>query len=673
MVQKITAHHLQRQACLYIRQSTLQQVLQNCESTARQYALRERAIGLGWLEEQIVTIDQDLGQSGASAIDRAGFQQLVAEVGLGNVGLVMGLEVSRLARSSRDWHQLLEICALTQTLILDEDGLYDPVIFNDRLLLGLKGTMSEAELYVLRARLQGGILNKAKRGALKLHLPIGLRYTETEQVVLDPHQQVQETIFFLFRTFQQAGSASAVVRIFREQRVAFPRRVRSGPHQGELVWGEIRHDDVLRILHNPRYAGAYVFGRTQTRKGVDGKIHINDLSQEEWQVVIRDAHAGYISWEEYEANLAQLKANSQAYTPPRLNPPREGPALVQGLVICGCCGNRMTVRYHLRYGRRVDPDYVCQQREIQQGEVPCQRIPGRHVDQALSDYLLEAITPEMVAATLAIQDELVARAAETARLRRLQVDRAQYEADLAQRRYLQVDPDNRLVASVLEAQWNEKLRELATARECALQQQQQDEKQFSQAERNLLQQTPNLFRQVWCNPTLSHRDRKRIIRFIITDVTLFKDNEIRAAVRFKGGATHTLHVPLPRPFAQSRTTVPETIATIDRLLNDYTDAEIAVQLNQRDIKTLEGLSFTPTHVYQLRRKHQLKSRFVRLREAGWKTADEVAEKLGVTRQTVWRWYHGDLIKGARYNDSNWCLFKMPETRPVEPKRPRHSK
>jgi hypothetical protein len=406
---------------------------------------------------------------------------------------------------------------------------------------------------------------------------------------------------------------------------------------------------------------------------VDGKIHINDLSQEEWQVVIRDAHVGYISWEEYEANLAQLKANSQAYTPPRLNPPREGPALVQGLVICGHCGNRMTVRYHLRYGRRVDPDYVCQQREIQQGEVPCQRIPGRHVDQALSDYLLEAITPEMVAVTLAIQDELVARAAETARLRQLQVDRAQYEADLAQRRYLQVDPDNRLVASVLEAQWNEKLRELAAARECALQQQQQDEKQFSQAERNLLQQTPDLFRQVWYNPTLSHRDRKRIIRFIITDVTLFKDNEIRAAVRFKGGATHTLHVPLPRPFAQSRTTVPETIATIDQLLNDYTDAEIAVHLNQRGIKTLEGLSFTATHVYQLRRKHQLKSRFVRLREAGWKTADEVTEKFGVARQTVWRWYHGDLIEGARYNDSNWCLFMMPETRPVEPKRPRHSK
>jgi hypothetical protein len=430
---------------------------------------------------------------------------------------------------------------------------------------------------------------------------------------------------------------------------------------------------VLRILHNPRYAGTYVFGRTQTRKGVDGKIHINDLSQEEWQVVIRDAHAGYISWEEYEANLAQLKANSQAYTPPRLNPPREGPALAQGLVICGHCGSRMTVRYHLRYGRRVDPDYVCQQRGIQKGEAPCQRIPGRNMDEALSDYLLETITPEMVAVTLVIQDELVARRAETARLRQLQVDRAQYEADLAQRRYLQVDPDNRLVASVLEAQWNEKLRELTTARESAVQQQQQDEKQFRQVERDMLQRTPELFRQVWGNPNLTHRDRKRIVRLIITDVTLFKDTEIRAAIRFKGGTTHTLHVPLPRPFALSRTTVPETIETIDQLLNDYTDSEIAVQLNQRNIKTLEGLPFTATHVYQLRRKHQLKSRLSRLREAGWKTADEVAKKYGVTQQTVWRWYHHDLIKGARYNDSNWCLFVMPEVRPMEPKRPRCSK
>jgi DNA invertase Pin-like site-specific DNA recombinase len=270
----ITASHLQRLACLYIRQSTLQQVFAHTESTARQYALRDRALALGWPPEQIVIIDQDLGQSAASAADRVGFQRLVADVGLGKVGLVLGLEVSRLARSSSDWHHLLEICALTDTLILDEDGLYNPALFNDRLLLGLKGTMSEAELFMLRARLQGSILNKARRGALKLYLPIGFAYTDDDHIVLDPDRQVQETIRFLFRTFQRTGSAFATVRVFRADQVPFPRRVRSGPRLGELVWGDIRHDDVLRLLHNPCYAGAYVFGRTRTFRTVDGKVHV---------------------------------------------------------------------------------------------------------------------------------------------------------------------------------------------------------------------------------------------------------------------------------------------------------------------------------------------------------------------------------------------------------------
>src|SRR5262245_55343477 len=284
VTQPIDAQHLQRLACLYVRQSTLQQVFENTESTARQYALRDRALALGWPPERIVVIDQDLGHSGASAADRAGFQRLVADVGLGKVGLVLGLEVSRLARSSSDWHRLLEICALTRTLILDEDGLYDPATFNDRLLLGLKGTMSEAELYVLRARLQGGILHKARRAALKLHLPVGFCYAEDDRIVLDPDRQVQDTLRLLFRTFQRTGSASATVRAFHQAQVPFPRRVRSGPHQGELVWGELQHHNVLRILHNPRYAGAFVFGRTCTSKTMDGKIHIATLPRDEWQV-----------------------------------------------------------------------------------------------------------------------------------------------------------------------------------------------------------------------------------------------------------------------------------------------------------------------------------------------------------------------------------------------------
>ena len=457
-VQQITPRHLQRLACLYVRQSTLHQVFANTESTARQYALRERALALGWPAERILVIDQDLGHSGASAADRVGFQRLVAEVGLGKVGLVLGLEVSRLARSSSDWHHLLEICALTGTLILDEDGLYDPATFNDRLLLGLKGTMSEAELYVLRARLQGGILNKARRAALKLHLPIGFRYAEDDRIILDPDRQVQETIRFLFHTFRRTGSASATVRAFRDGQVCLPRRVRSGPHQGELVWGAIRHDDVLRLLHNPCYAGAFVFGKTRTTKTADGKVHIATLPRAEWQVVIRDAHVRYITWEEFEGHLAQLAANSQAYAPQRLSPPREGPALLQGLVVCGRCGERMTVRYHQRGGQRIVPDYLCQRDGIAQGTAPCQRIPGRDLDAAVGHLLVAVMTPEAIAVTLTIHDDLRAQAAEAERLRQQQVVRAQYEAELAQRRYVHVDPENRLVADVLEGEWNAKLR-----------------------------------------------------------------------------------------------------------------------------------------------------------------------------------------------------------------------
>lgn len=668
VTQPIDAQHLQRLACLYVRQSTLQQVFENTESTARQYALRDRALALGWSAERIVVIDQDLGHSGASAADRAGFQRLVADVGLGKVGLVLGLEVSRLARSSSDWHRLLEICALTRTLILDEDGLYDPATFNDRLLLGLKGTMSEAELYVLRARLQGGILNKARRAALKLHLPIGFCYTEDDRIVLDPDQQVRETIEFLFHTFRRTGTASATVRAFRQERLAFPRHVRSGPHQGELVWGELRHDDVLRLLHNPCYAGAFVFGRTRTTKTADGKVHITDVPRDQWQVVVRDAHVGYLTWEEYEAQVTQLAHNSQAYAPARLSPPREGPALLQGLVLCGRCGERMTVRYHQRGGNRIVPDYLCQREGIARGTTPCQRLPGRDVDAAVGELLLEVVTPETIALVLALQDDLVARAADAERLRQQQVAHAQYEADLAQRRYLHVDPENRLVADVLEAEWNAKLRALAAAREAAEQQRQSDQKRVSAAERSAMLDLPRDFAQIWRDPRTPDRERKRIVRLLIEDVTVEKGEQIVAQIRFKGGATRTLIVPLPPPFAQSRLTPAATLAEIDRLLNQDTDAEVAAELNAQGYRTFAGLPFQAMHVSSLRRAHGLKDRFTRLREAGMLTAIELAVRLGVTPQTIWHWYHQHHIEGARYNDRGTCLFRPPAMAP-----PRHGK
>src|SRR5260221_1521976 len=630
MAHQVTAQQLSRLACLYVRQSTLQQVLEHGESTARQYSLRERAVALGWPDDHIIVIDQDLGHSGASMADRLGFQRLVTGVALGLVDLVVGLEVSRLASNSSDWNRLLEICALTNTLILVEDGLYDPATFNDRLLLGLKGTMSEAELYVIRARLQGGIMSKARRGALKLPLPIGLCYPDNQQIVLDPHLQVQATIRAVFATFTQAGSACATVRQFRQQQISFPHRLHGGGHRGELAWGTLQHHDVLRLLHHPGYAGAYVFGRTRTAKTVDGKVHIHEVPREEWLVVRYDSHVGYITWEEYERNQEQLAVNSQAYAPKRFAPPREGPALLQGLILCGRCGERMTVRYHQRGGRRIVPDYVCQRAGIAHAQPHCQRIRGAALDRAVADLVLKMVTPEAIALVLAMQQEVVQRAEEAQRLRHLQVERAQYEVDLAQRRYLRVDPDNRLVAQVLEAEWNAKLRELAEAQEAEAQFRHSDAHPVSQQERRHLGEIPERLAQFWHHPQTSARDRKRAVRLLIEDVTLQTAEQIVAHIRFKGGATQTLSVPFPPPFAQSRLTAPQTLEVMQRLLHDLTDTQTAEQLNALGYRTFTGLPFHATHVAQLRRHHRLTDRCTSLREQGWWAAAEKGTRGPIT-------------------------------------------
>ncbi len=349
--QKITAQHLQRKAFLYVRQSTMRQVIENSESTARQYALRQRAIAFGWPAEQIVVIDTDLGQSGASATDREGFKTLVSEVGMGHAGIVMGLEVSRLARNSSDWHRLLEICALSETLILDEDGLYDPAHFNDRLLLGLKGTMSEAELHVLRARLHGGMLNKARRGELRTALPVGFVYDAAGRVQLDPDRQVQQTLRYFFETFRKMGTVSATVRGLREQNLTFPRRLRAGPRKGELIWGGLTVVRAIGLLRNPRYAGTYAFGRTRQRSRADGKRATIRRRPEEWHALLVGAHDGYLTWTEHEENQRRIAENARAVgVEHRRYPPREGPALLQGMLLCGRCGATMSVRYHSRAG-----------------------------------------------------------------------------------------------------------------------------------------------------------------------------------------------------------------------------------------------------------------------------------------------------------------------------------
>src|SRR5947209_6010874 len=473
--QKVTPQHLKRAALLYVRQSTMRQVFENTESTKRQYGLRDRAVALGWPRDEIVVVDGDLGHTATAAGDREGFERVVTEVGMGRVGMVLGLEVSRLARNSSDWHRLLEICALADTLILDEDGVYDPAHFNDRLLLGLKGTMSEAELHVLRARLQGGIRNKAKRGELFVRPPMGFVYSNGN-LILDPDQQVQQSVRLLFETFRRTASAMATVKYFAEQSLQFPRRVHSGPNKGDVVWAGLEHSRVLCIFYNPRYTHAFVYGRTHTRKTLQSDWVIENVPREEWEVMIRGAHAGYIDCEEYEQNQRRLSDNCQAYCEDRRkNPPREGPALLQGLLICGLCGKRMTVRYHSRRGRLI-PDYVCQRAGIEHGEPICQHIPGAAIDEAAENILVEAVSPITLEVSLAVQQELQSRLDTADRLRQQQVERARYAAELSRRRYLRVDPDNRLVADSLEADWNDKLKLLSEAQEVCERQRTQDRK-----------------------------------------------------------------------------------------------------------------------------------------------------------------------------------------------------
>ncbi len=657
--QKVTPSHLRRDAYLYVRQSTVRQVFENTESTRRQYALRERAVAMGWPIERVIVIDSDLGKSAASSVDREGFQKLVGEVGMGRAGIVLGLEVSRLARNSTDWHRLLEICALTDTLILDEDGVYSPSDFNDRLLLGLKGTMSEAELHVMRARLRGGILNQARRGALQTPLPVGLLYDPTGNVVLDPDGQVQRSFEHLFETFERMGSASATVKHFREQGLRFPRRPRFGPHKGELLWESLRHWRVLRVLHNPRYAGAFCFGRTHTQKRVNGTIEVKSLPREEWTALLLDAHPGYIPWEQFEENLRRLRDNAQAHgRDRRKSPPREGPALVQGLVLCGVCGHRMTVRYHTRRGTQW-PEYVCQREGIDTATPKCQSIPGKGIDRAIGELLVETVTPVTLEVALKVQVELDARIHEADSLRRQHVQRARQEADLARRRFMEVDPGNRLVVDVLEAEWNERLRGLHDAQEELEQRRQQDHQQLGDQQREEILALATDFPRLWNDPKTPQRERKRMVRLLIEDVTLTKGDEIVVGVRFRGGATRSLKLPIPPTAWELRQTSKQVVAEIDTLLDDYTEAEIASILNDRGHLSGEGKRFHAGIVRRLRRDYDIKKRYDRLREGGMLTLEEMADLLGVATHTVKTWRNHGLLRAHAYNDKNECLYEHP--------------
>ena len=661
---KVTAAHLTRSALLYIRQSSLKQVIHNTESAIRQYDLRGKAVALGWASDQVTVIDIDQGQSGASAADREGFQQLVAEVSLGRAGIVLGLECSRLARNSADWHQLLELCGMTGTLICDEDGLYDPRNFNDRLLLGMKGQMSEAELHFIRARLRGGIVSKARRGELITPLPVGLAYDTAGHVILDPDTAVRKAVTHLFATFAATGSASACVKAFNAAGLSFPWRHRTGPRKGEIDWKPLAHHVVLRILHNPRYAGAFTFGRHRDVKLPGGRWSRTALPREEWISFLPGAHPGYITLDQYDANRTRLAQNAAAHGRDRAaGPPREGPALLQGIIICGTCGQRMTVRYHQRRGQEL-PTYVCQRDGISHARRICQAVPGAGLDTRIGQLLLDTLTPLAIEAALTVTAELQHRADEAEALRTAHVERARYHADLARRRYLAVDPANRLVAGTLEADWNTALRALTQAQDACEQARKHDTGQLTAAQQARITQLATDLPAIWNDPATPARERKRIARLLLTDVTVTRTRDtITAHVRLPGGQHHTLTTPVPPTAAQMRKTPAEAVAAIDELLSTHTHTEIAGILNTRGVTSGEGHPFHRLMVRNIRDEYHLRSREQRLRDAGLLTLAEAADRLGVSTRTIKIWHHAGLITGHPYNDKGQCLYPPPGPNP----------
>jgi DNA invertase Pin-like site-specific DNA recombinase len=602
-------------------------------------------------------VDGDQAHTAASAVGRESFQQLVAEVGLGHVGLVMGLEVSRLARNCSDRYRLLEICTLTDTLVLDEEALYNPAHFNDRLLLGLKGAMSEAELHLIKSRLHGAILSKAKRGELKLPLPPGLVFEPDQRVTFDPDQQVQQAVHHFFATFVRVGTAFSTVRAFRQEGLKFPRRHEGG--SGEIRWEPLTHSRALGMLHNPRYAGAYAFGRTRIRRMADGRVHYARVPMDQWCCLIKDAHVGYITREQYKENQRRIQRNAQAYGADRKHgPAREGCALLQGLIICGRCGQRMTVRYHQRRGRPV-PAYVCQRHGIERAEPVCQCMPGSSIDEAVARLLLESVTPLSLEVALNVQKELQTRIEEVDRLRQQEVQRARYEAEQARLRYMRVDPNNRLVADTLEADWNNKLRALTQAQEVYEKHRVADQQKLTEEQRAEVLSLASDFPKLWNSPTTINKDRKRLARLILEDVTLLRGQDLVVHVRFKGGAVRSLNLPIPLNGWQARQTKPEVLQQIDRMLDQLTPGQIATELNQLGTRLSPRQPFTARHIERLCSYHRFKSRKQRLQERGLLDSHAISQILGTNRRQVVFWRQEGLLKGALLNAKNQYLYERP--------------
>ena len=664
MTSKITQTHLERSAFVYLRQSTPDQVREHRESTERQYALAERAQKLGWRRDQVQVLDGDLGKSGKTAEGRGDFHQLCASVGLGEVGAVLALEASRLSRSQADWHRLLELCAWTHTLLIDHDGIYDPNDFNDRVLLGFKGTWSHTELHSMRMRLNGARKNKASRGELRFHPPTGYTWDEDGCLVFDPDEGVVAAVHRVFDLFRTLGSAYAVARCFADDGAPFPCRYWGGGNTlGALEWRPLRASRVGAILTSPIYAGAYAYGRHPVRPVVrDGKLIRTRqvmLPRGEWEVDIPGAHPGYITEQEYEENQRMLTMNRpNIETGARQGRPRGGAALLQGLIICGKCGRRMQVRYRGDKGHRVH-SYFCVRGDndfSDNGASVCWSTPSPRLDAAIERHVLAQLTTENLDLSLQVLHRLEEDVAESERQWQLRLERARQNAARAERQYNLVEPENRLVARTVERRWEEKLVELAEleqkyAEECA-----KPRLTLSAEERERILRLAQDLPAVWKAPSTRQEERKELLGLLVQQIALVPEDlprrRTRAKILWHGGKVTEVVVERPDKYTQF-VTPPAVVAAIRDLMMDHTDKEIAEILNERRILTGRNNRWTRHAVCGVRRNHGLlrpgkdsrRASLLEPREDGRYSAVAVAKIVGVSRPTVHAWRHAGLLNG----------------------------